>query len=64
MRNFRNFENQKTSILLSVLGLIDPKKADFEVKTLLNRHLVALGGEKGQNFILTLEHRCVNIDAQ
>ena len=33
-----------------------PQKSDFEVKILVKHHLVALGGEKGQNFILTIEH--------
>ena len=33
-----------------------PKKADSEVKILIKRHLVALGGEKGQNFIFALQH--------
>ena len=46
MENFRKFKIEKTSTFFTVLGLIGPKKAEFEVKILLKRHLVALGGEK------------------
>ena len=55
MRNILKLKIQKKSAFLSVPGYIDPVEADFEVEILIKRHLVALGGEKGQNFILTLE---------
>ena len=52
---FPKILNWENIDFLSVLELIDLKKSNFEVKIPLKRNLVAQGGEKGQNFILTIK---------
>ena len=34
---------------------MNPVEADFQVKILIKRHLMGLGGGRGQSYILTLQ---------
>ena len=59
MRNFRKFKIGKKSTFLLALFQSDPEKVDFEVEIQIKRHLVAPGGGKGRNLMLTLQHKFI-----